>query len=230
MSLPPPSSAPPGSGSREHTIALEPSRSWGRRRGGEGSIKLSPLGAVISHTGLLHEPLRLPLGTLQLGLVEPGPAKIGGQAGRFPVLKRLSPTAVVPRQEGIEGWLWTSTGGSGLTQFGHEDDAPNAALVFTKPLGGDIVASFVPDAAEEIAARSALGAPAIYGLLFRVVDHLLAERVFRQYGLLRPLTDREVPPTLRRSLPTDRSADPTLGVAAGAPRESAISVAPPGMG
>jgi hypothetical protein len=228
MSLPPPSSAPPGSGPREHTIALEPSRSWGRRRGGEGYLKLSPLGVTIQHTGMLRDTLRMPLGMLQLGLVEPGSAKTGDHAGRFAVLKRLSPTAVVPRQEGIEGWLWTSTGGSGLTTLGHEDDAPNAALLFTKPLGAEFMHFFVPEAAEEIAAASPHGNPAVYGLLFRVSEHLKAEQVFRQYGLLKPLTDREVPPTLRRSLPTDRSS--TVIVEAETSRVSALSVAPPGMG
>ena len=41
-----------------------------------------------------------------------------GQVGRFPVLRRLGPTAVIPRTEGIEGWLWTSTGGTALTNLG----------------------------------------------------------------------------------------------------------------
>jgi hypothetical protein len=228
MSAPPPSSAPPGSGPREHVIALEPSRSWGRRRGGEGYVKLSPLGATIQHTGMLRDALTMPLGMLGLGLVEPGPAKAGAQAGRFPVLKRLSATAVVPRQEGIEGWLWTSISGSRLTMIGHEDDAPNAALLFTKPLGAEAMYTFAPEVAEEIAARSPLGNPAVYGLLFRVQDHLRAEQVFRQYGLLKPLTDREVPPTLRRSLPNDRSS--TVIVTGDNARASVLSVAPPGMG
>jgi hypothetical protein len=229
MSLPPPSSSPPGSASRDHVIALEPSRSWGRRRAGEGSVRLSPLGAVIQHSAMLQHELRMPLGVLQLGLVERGPAKVGPGTGRFPVLKRLGSTAVVPRQEGIEGWLWTSSGGSRLTTLGHEEDAPNAALLFTKPLGADAIAAFVPEAAEDIAARSPLGAPAVYGLLFRVADPVLAETVFRQYGLLKPLTDREVPPTLRRSLPGDRSADPVVATGEDV-RTTALSVAPPGMG
>jgi hypothetical protein len=228
MSTPPPSAAPPGTSQREFVLALEGSRSWGRRRG-EDSLRLSPLGAVFEHERLLREPLRLPLGTLQLGLVEPGAARVNGSAGRFPVLKRLGATAVVPREEGIEGWLWTSNGGSGLTVLGDEEDAPNAALLFTKPLGDEAIRSFVPAAAEAIAARSPLGTPVVYGLLFRVTDHLLAERTFRQFGLLRPLTDREVPPTLRRALPTDRSADPRLA-GTGEDRRAATSIAPPGMG
>ena len=68
-------------------------------------------------------------------------------SGRFPILKRLSATAVIPREQGIEGWLWTSLGGSALTVLGDPEDAPNAALLFTKPLGDDAVACFEPEIA-----------------------------------------------------------------------------------
>jgi hypothetical protein len=226
MSLPPPSSAPPGSGLREFVLTLETSRSRGRRKGGEDELRLSALGATLTHEHLLRAPLRLPLGTLGHGLVDPGPVRPAGTSGRFPVLKRLSATSVVPREHGVEGWLWTSTGGSALTVLGDEEDAPNVALLFTKPLGDSAVDCFAPAAAEEIAARSPLGAPAVLGLLLRVNDTTKAENVFRQFGLLRPLTDREVPPTLRRSLPTDRPADPALR--GGEDARAATSVAPPG--
>jgi hypothetical protein len=231
MSVPPPSSsiAPPTSGNpmREFVIALEPERSWKRRRGGEDALRLSPLGATLEHERMLREPLSLPLGTLQLGAVERGASQA---EGRFPILKRLSATTDVPREHGIEGWLWTRHGGSAMTMLGDPDEAPNAALLFTKPLGEELIASaFAPAALEDIAARSPLGAPAVYGLLLRVADLSKAENVFRQFGLLRPLTDREVPPTLRRSLPTDRPADPTLGRSSDEAR-AATSVAPPGMG
>jgi hypothetical protein len=225
MSLPPPSSA---TGLRDYTIALEAPKSWGRRTGA-GFLRLSAMGASIADERALRTPLRLPLGTLQLGLVDPGSARPGGMTGRFPILKRLSATAVIPREQGIEGWLWTSLSGSALTVLGDPEDAPNAALLFTKPLGDDAVECFVPDMAQEIAARSPLGAPAIYGLLFRVADPSQAETVFRQFGLLRPLTDREVPPTLRRALPTDRPADPGLATS-GEDARAATSVAPPGLG
>jgi hypothetical protein len=112
--------------------------------------------------------------------------------------------------------------------LGDPEHAPNAALLFTKPLGDDAVACFDAEAAQEIAARSPLGAPAIYGLLFRVADTTKAETVFRQFGLLRPLTDREVPPTLRRSLPTDQPADPVLH-GGGDDARASTSVAPPGL-
>jgi hypothetical protein len=61
-----------------------------------------------------------------------------------------------------------------------------------------------------------------------VADTAKAETLFRAFGLLRPLTDREVPPTLRRALPTDRAADPVLHAHADA--RAATSVAPPGLG
>jgi hypothetical protein len=229
MSQPPPSSAPPGgSGPREHVLELETPKSWRRRRGPLDLLRLSAMGASIAYEPALHTPLRLSLGTLQLGLVDPGPARPDGMTGRFPILKRLSATAVIPREHGIEGWLWTSLGGSALTVLGDPEDAPNAALLFTKPLGDTEVACFEPEIAQAIAARSPLGAPAVYGLLFRVADTTKAETVFRQFGLLRPVTDHEVPPTLRRALPTDRAADPVLAARENA--HSSTSVPPPGHG
>jgi hypothetical protein len=90
-----------------------------------------------------------------------------------------------------------------------------------------VVRAFEPEVAEEIAARSPLGSPAIYGFLLRVVDPTQAENVFRRFSLLKPLSDREVAPTLRRHLPTDRPADPMLQVAPDL--GPATSVAPPGM-
>ena len=83
-----------------------------------------------------------------------------------------------------------------------------------------------PEAFDALVARSPLGIPAVPGFLFRVQEPASAETAFRAYGLLRPLTDREVPPTMRRSLPTDKSADPTIGGPAQGPKGS---VAPPGF-
>jgi hypothetical protein len=224
MSVPPPSS----SSTLTYELGFESPRGWGRRRPCEDVLRLTPDGAVLEHARALHSPLRLPLAQLRLGLVDPGAARTTG-AGRFAVLKRLNATAVVPRELGIEGWLWTSAGGTGLTVLGDPDDAPNAALLLTAPLGEQaIAAAFVDDAAADIAARSPLGAPAVHGLLFRVADTLKAENAFRAYGILRPLTDRDVPPTLRRSLPGDRPADPTLRVTGD--DRAVTSVAPPGMG
>jgi len=230
MSVQPPSSsfAPPGSGGstlREFTIPLEAEGAWKRRRAGTDVLRVSALGATLEHDRMLQEPLKLALGMLQIGIVEIGSDEA---KSRFPILRRLSATAIVPREHGVEGWLWTRAGGSAMTYVGDHDKAPNAALLFTKPLGEDHLRAFAPDALEEIAAHSPLGSPAVHGLLLRVADTTGAEATFRQFGILRPLTDREVAPTLRRSLPTDRSPDPGLGVDTQA--RAATWVAPPGMG
>ena len=219
------SSAPPPQGAgagRTLTIAFESGR-----RLAPDSLRLSPAGAALEVDGLLRAPLRLTLGQLHIALVDRGPARVRGAAGRFPVLKRLSATTVVPREHGIQGWLWTSTGGSALTLLGDPEAAPTGALLFTKPLGAEQLSEAMePAALEALAARSPLGVPAIPGVLFRVAEPANAEAAFRQYGLLRPLTDREVPPTMRRSLPTDRPADPSIASAAPPPPGS---VAPPGF-
>src|SRR3954462_3684184 len=218
MSGPP----PPGGAGRTQTIALES----GRRRGPRDALRLSPQGAVLEADGLLREPLRLPPGRLPIGPVGPGAARAGGPVGRFAVLRRLSATAVLPREEGVEGWLWTSTGGSALTGLGDEGDAPDGALLFTSPLGPELLERAMrPEALAALAARSPLGVPAVPGVLFRCAEPARAEAAFRAYGLLRPLTDREVPPTLRRALPTDKAPDPIAGRGQG----PSGSVAPPGF-
>ena len=191
------------------------------------ALRLSPNGATLEVDSILREPLKLTLGQLHIGLVERGSARERGEAGRFPVLRRLSATAVVPREQGIEGWLWTSIAGSALTLVGDEDEAPTGALLFTKPLSSDeLKHAMRPEAFEALVARSPLGIPAVPGFLFRVQEPADAETAFRAYGLLRPLTDREVPPTMRRSLPTDKPADPTIS---GATSKPSTSVAPPGF-
>ena len=231
MSVPPPSSsfAPPGTGGsslREFTIPLEADGGVFRRRSsGVDILRMSALGATLEHEHMLREPLKLALGMLQIGIVEIGSADA---KSRFPILRRLSATAIIPREHGVEGWLWTRAGGSAMTIVGDPEKAPNAALLFTKPLADDHLRSFAPEALEEIAARSPLGSPAVHGLLMRVADTTRAEATFRQFGILRPLTDREVAPTLRRSLPTDRSPDPNVGAVPTS--HAANSVAPPGMG
>ena len=214
---------PPGSGAgRALTIAFESGR-----RLAPDALRLSPNGATLEVEGLLSEPLRLTLGQLHIGLVDRGPAKTKGAAGRFPVLRRLSATAIVPREQGIEGWLWTSTGGSALTILGDEDAAPTGALLFTKPLGPEqLNPALTPAALDALVARSPLGVPAVPGFLFRVAEPTSAESAFRAYGLLRPLTDREIPPTMRKALPTDKPADPSLNTQTQSPTRS---VAPPGF-
>jgi hypothetical protein len=202
-------------------------RSWKRRRAAD-FLKLSPLGMELHHARALREPLVMPLGAIAVATAEHGPARAGAGEGRFPVLRRLSATAIVPQSEGVEGWLWTSTSGSAFPSLTEDDDAPNAALVFAHPLSEDVVSQcFDPAFVAALAARSPLGAPAVYGLLLRVAEVTLAQTAFRKFGIANPLTDREVAPTLRRSLPTDRSADPTVSVGDG--NRAARSIAPPGL-
>jgi hypothetical protein len=159
---------------------------------------------------------------------ETGPAKPMAGEGRFPVLHRISSSMVVAREEGIEGWLWTAGGGSAFPSLCDEDQAPNVAILFAHPLGEDtVLRRFAPEFAQALAARSALGSPAIYGLLMRVADILPAQRAFTKFGIARPLTDREAGPTLRRALPTDRPANPMVGFSDKS--RASRSVAPPGL-
>lgn len=191
------------------------------------ALRINPHGATLEVDGFFHSPLKLLLGQLHIGIIDRGPAKTKGSAGRFAILKRLSSTTVVPQEQGIEGWLWTSTGGSALTILGDEDAAPTGAILFTKPLTRDqLKPAMEPKAYEALIARSPLGEPTIPGVLFRAAEPTNAETAFRAYGLLRPLTDREVPPTMRRSLPTDRPADPTIS---GSGHTPSTSKAPPGF-
>ncbi len=79
------------------------------------------------------------------------------------------------------------------------------------PLGGAAVAeAFEPAALEEIAKRSPLGEPALFGLLLRVGDPEAARVQFERLGLLGVVSDRELPPTQRRHLPGDKPANPTI--------------------
>jgi hypothetical protein len=201
----------------------------GRRRAGD-RLRLTADNVSIEHGRVMHAPLELPLGAVKVAIVDPGPAKPPGQSGRFAILRRVGPTRVVPRTEGIEGWLWTSTGGTGLTNLGEENEAPNVALVFTKPLEEALLhATFDSGFVTALAARSPLGSPTMLGVLFRVADTLAAEQGFRRWGFQSVLTDKEVPPTLRRHLPTDRPADPMVHGGGSDAVRAATSVAPPGM-
>lgn len=201
-------------------------RGWRRRSVDDGRLVLTAGGVELLHPRC-REPLRVTLGAVAAACVDPGPARAGTVVGRFPVLRRLG-DRVIPREEGIEGWLWTSLGASALLVLGEEDAAPNAALVFAQALDEQVIAAaFEPELVRAIAARSPLGAPSLYGMLLRVADTTLAESAFRRMGLDRPLTDREVPKLLRRSLPSDRPADPSFGVTAQAPVRQ--SVGPPGF-
>jgi hypothetical protein len=227
-SAPPPNAGTPGSPVRqEHVIELETSRPRRRKRTID-FLKLSSLGLELHHGGVLMTPLTMPLGAVAVACTERGPARASAAEGRFPVLRRVSATTVVPREVGVEGWLWTASGGSALPSLCDEDEAPNVAILFAHPLGADtIMRCFEPGFAQALVARSAHGSPSAYGLLMRVRDPQPAARAFTTFGLHKPLTDREVGPTLRRALPTDRPADPMVDVADGS--HAARSVAPPGF-
>jgi hypothetical protein len=235
MSVPPPSSPPPATGAPPATgpelvLELEESRGWRKPRRSEGDrLTLRADGLSLEHGRVLQAPLELPLSAVKVAIVDAGPAKASGQVGRFAILRRLGPTTVVPRTEGIEGWLWTSTGGSALTTLGEPREAPNVALVFTKPLEeARLRAAFDPEFVTALAARSPLGSPTVLGVLFRVADTFAAEQGFRRWGFQNVLTDKEIPPTLRRHLPTDRPADPVVRGASDEAR-AATSVPPPGF-
>jgi hypothetical protein len=133
----------------------------------------------------------------------------------------------MPRQEGIEGWLWTSRDGSALASL-TGDDAPNAAFVFIPPLGGySVVQAFEPSALAEVAKRSPLGEPALFGLLLRVSHPEPVRAELDRLGLLGEVSDRQIPPTQRRHLPWDKPANPAIqGVEA---KGSETSKPPPGF-
>ena len=234
-SVPPPSNTPPvepaAPTTPELVLALEESRGRrGPRRAESDRLHLGARAVSIEHGRVMQAPLELPLGAVKVAIVDPGPAKASGQFGRFAVLRRLGPTTVIPRTEGIEGWLWTSTGGTGLTNLGEDDEAPNVALVLTKPIDeATLREAFDPEFITALAARSPLGSPTVLGLLFRVADALAAENGFRRWGFQAVLTDKEVPPTLRRHLPTDTPADPMVQGGGSDAARAATSVAPPGM-
>ncbi len=247
-SVPPPSAGPPSAGPPsagppagdaapepprpEATFALESSRGFRKARASEvDRLTLGSRGITIEHGTVLRAPLELPLALVKAAAIDPGPPKVSGMVGRFPVLRRLGPTTVIPRTEGIEGWLWTSTGGTALTNLGDDDEAPNAVLVFGKPLDEGLVRiAFDPEFLTEVAASSPLGVPAVIGLLFRVADTIAAGNGFRRWGFQDLITDREIPPVQRRHLPTDRPADPkTNSAGGGADPRAATSVAPPGF-
>jgi hypothetical protein len=226
---PPPSEPAPVNPARhEHLLELEAGgKGWKRRRAVD-FVKVSPQGVEVHHGGMLREPLTMPLGAIAVAAAEPGAARALPLEGRFPILRRLTSSAIVPREEGVEGWLWTSIGGSAFLSLCDDDEAPNAALLFTHPLGEDLVnRTFEPDCVATVAARSPLGSPAVYGLLMRVNDVLRAQNTFRKFNIANPLTDKEVAPTLRRALPTDVSADPAVRFTEGA--RASHSVAPPGV-
>ena len=233
-----PSSAPPPQPSstepepgiprrHEHLLELEGSgKGWKRRRSVD-FLKISPAGMELHHGGMLREPLVMPLGAIAVAAAESGPARALQDRGAL--RDRAPPHGDQGRaaRGGIEGWLWTSTGGSAfLSLCDEDDDAPNAALVFAHPLGEESSTASSTPCVASLSARSPLGSPAVYGLIMRVSDVMHAQNTFHKFNIANPLTDKEIPPTLRRALPTDsRRTRPCASPRARAPR----SIAPPGL-
>lgn len=227
VSLPPPSST-------EVTVQLSRGGGGGMKRllggtpKGPHQLTLTPAEVVVEH-GMLDAPLRFAPGSVAAAAIDHGPASLPKDVGRgrFPVLHRLAPNRVIAREEGIEGWLWTSVEGSAFTVL--TDEAPNVAFIFSPPVASErLEGAFRADMLGEIAKRSPLGQPALFGLLLRTEDPEGLAQAFDRYGFRRELTDREVPPTQRRHLPDDRPANPEV---ASLDRDRAkSSMPPPGMG
>jgi hypothetical protein len=242
VSLPPPTShsTPPGAPglaaestgtAREITVALEGPKGL-RKLGGGGAgeryVRLRGDELEFAHPAVLAQPFVLPAGLVSVAAIDRGLGT--GEHGRFPVLHRMVNGKVIPREQGIEGWLWTSKHRSVFPVLSDRaDDAPNLALLFVKPLEEqDVARWFRPEWVAALAERSPLGKPSILGLLLCTERVSEAESAFRAFGVLRDPTDREVPPTYRRHLPDDRPANPLLTAAGDDPR-AATSVAPPGF-
>jgi hypothetical protein len=201
-------------------------RLMGKPRG-EHRLTFRPHEITVEHGDALRAPLRFAPGSVVVASVDPGGASPGRRAvGRFPILHRLTADRVIPREEGIDGWMWTSADGTAFTLLG--DDAPNLAFVFSPPLAGErIESAFAPDVLADLAKRSPLGQPAVFALLLRVDKPDVARDALTRYQLAGPITDREVPPVQRRHLPGDKPANPAIAVGE-APRAE-TSVPPPGM-
>jgi hypothetical protein len=225
MSAPPPPSSTVAVALSAGATGLK--KLFGAGASGEHRLTLTP-GEVIVEHGALDAPLRFAPGSVAVAAVDPGPPAVDKDSaqGRFPVLHRLSSTAVVPRAEGIEGWLWTSREGSAFLVLG--DEAPNVVFVFSPPLAAERLEGVLTQAVlEDVAKRTPLGQPVLFGLLLRTTEASELAQAFQRYGFRPELTDREVPPTQRRHLPDDRPANPDLGTVQS--DRAKTSVAPPGF-
>lgn len=240
MSTPPPPTGPPRpdrpekrTRAREITLRLDEDtpKGWRKRLGGGGkgvggSIRLVGSQIVFEHPPTLGQPLTILAGLVAVAAVDRGRRSSDGDEGRFAILHRMSGSAVVPAEEGVEGWLWTSRSGSALPMLG--EGTPNLALVFGQPLEAELVeGAFRPEFRSALADRSPLGAPTVFGLLARVADASQAQDAFAELGVDRPLTDREVAPAQRRHLPSDRPANPSVGFSETGRRRTSIPPPPP---
>jgi hypothetical protein len=213
-SAPPPGGGAPPPPAQELTFELAQPGGFKKLLGGRGAgrLRLTPEEIVVEHPDSLRAPLRFAPGAVTVASLDPGAASVskGAERGRFAILHRLGPKQVVPKELGIMGWLWTSTDASAFTVLG--DDVPNLALLFSPPLAGPgVEEAFEPAVLEDLAKRAPLGEPAVFGLLMRVDRTEAVREGLERYNLLRPLTDREVPPVQRRHLPDDKPANPSVG-------------------
>ena len=85
--------------------------------------------------------------------------------------------------------------------------------------------AFEPAVLEDLAKRAPLGEPALFGLLLRAEQPDKLRQALERYGLLRDLTDREVPPVQRRHLAGDKEANPSIAV--GESSRADTSIPPP---
>ena len=103
MSVPPPTSAPPAT-APELVLALEAPRGWRRPRMSDTDrLRLHAAGVSLEHGRVLFAPLELPLGAVKIAAVDPGPARAGADAGRFPVLRSPGARQGDPAQRGDRG-------------------------------------------------------------------------------------------------------------------------------
>ena len=123
---------------------------------GEHQLTLTPTEIIVEH-GMLEAPLRFAPGSVAVASIDHGPGNLGKEhgRGRFPVLHRLAANRVVPREQGIEGWVWTNQESSAFTVL--TDEAPNVAFVFSPPIAAErLEGVFTDDAARR--GRQALAA------------------------------------------------------------------------
>jgi hypothetical protein len=215
-----PQGPPPGGGSppapATNLVVLEleqPSGFKAKLLGKRGpyQVTLTPSEIVVEHGDALRAPLRFAPGSVVVASLDPGRTQIGKdeRVGRFPILHRIGKTQVVPREEGIEGWVWTSTDGSAFTVLGNE--APNLAFIFSPPLAGEtVMEAFEPAMLADLAKRAPLGEPAVFGLLLCVANFIKAKSALERWNLAGQITDREIPPVQRRHLPDDKPANPAV--------------------
>src|SRR3712207_767265 len=117
-SAPPPGGPAPGA-PRELVFELATPGGLKKLLGGRGRSRLvmTPSEIVVEHAESLRAPLRFAPGAVAVATTDPGPPSVakGEARGRFPILHRLGPRQVVPRELGIMGWVWTSADGSAFT-------------------------------------------------------------------------------------------------------------------